>query len=312
MIRIALIGDIHRAWNQKDVDYFNNSDYDLLLFTGDIPDSSHNFVMTIVGRIARIQKEALFMPGNHDGVDLVQFVAELNQSSHLAERYGLQQEKRCQHLARALDPVKMVGYSRHSMTIQGASFDIIAARPHSMGGEHFNYHAYLKRRFQVGSLQESVERLKSLIDDSNAPLIFFSHNGPSGLGDRRHNIWGCDFKKEEGDYGDPDLQAAIEYAIRSEKKVIAVLAGHMHHELQGGGERTWCEIYNNMVHVNAARVPRIFKLSGRIYHHHVGVTITDEKIIVNEVLVHNGKETSGKTVEKSHSELNLFPDRIAK
>ena len=62
-------------------------------------------------------------------------------------------------------------------------------------------------------MQESAERLKELVDECPAErIIFFAHNGPTGLGEDRSDIWGCDFRPAGGDFGDPDLRIAIDHA----------------------------------------------------------------------------------------------------
>ena len=35
-MKLAIIGDVHHAWNEVDTAFFNASDYDALLFVGDI------------------------------------------------------------------------------------------------------------------------------------------------------------------------------------------------------------------------------------------------------------------------------------
>lgn len=38
--------------------------------------------------------------------------------------------------------------------------------------------------------------------------VVVAHNGPAGLGGRRHCICGVDWTEPEADFGDPDLQAS--------------------------------------------------------------------------------------------------------
>ena len=72
-------------------------------------------------------------------------------------------------------------------------------------------------------------------------VVVLAHCGPHGLGATRESIYGCDFRPEQGDWGDRDLAEALEYARECGKRVVAVVAGHMHHALRGGGERVWRE-----------------------------------------------------------------------
>ena len=89
-------------------------------------------------------------------------------------------------------------------------------------------------------------------------LLVLSHNGPAGLGDRADSIWGCDFREEEGDWGDPDLTQAIDHARAQGKRVLAVIGGHMHLRTKQGVERPWRTERDGTLYLNAARVPRIF------------------------------------------------------
>ena len=153
------------------------------------------------------------------------------------------------------------------------------ARPHSMGGDELHFARHLSDRFGVHSMDESAELLCRMVDESSAnQLLFLAHNGPSGLGTGRADIWGCDFRPAEGDQGDRDLQEAVAHARRRGKRVLAVLAGHMHRRLRGGGARRWQLTREGTLYVNAAVVPR-FRLvrreqgAKRVERHHVELRI---------------------------------------
>jgi uncharacterized protein (TIGR04168 family) len=182
----------------------------------------------------------------------------------------------------------MVGYSRHEFSFGGLDFAILAARPHSMGGPALGCAPYLRRAFGVASMEESAERLKQLVDECPTErILFLAHNGPTGLGEARSDIWGCDFRPAEGDFGDPDLRIAIDHARARSKQILAVVAGHMHHALVGGGERRCLVEQEGLLHVNAARTPRIFVLGEQRLHHHVvletdGCHTTAEEVLVPE------------------------------
>lgn len=58
---------------------------------------------------------------------------------------------------------------------------------------------------------------RSNVDHPNQPnptlralhvQVVVAHNGPAGLGGRRHSICGVDWMEPEADFGDPDLQAS--------------------------------------------------------------------------------------------------------
>ena len=115
--------------------------------------------------------------------------------------------------------------------------------------------------------------------------MFVSHNGPVGLGSGADDMWGCDFMPNGGDWGDPDLRVAIDHARQAGKKVLAVVAGHMHIRTKQGIERPWKLEVDDTLYINAARVPRIFSGSEDVFRHHVAVTISEGGVQAHEVLL---------------------------
>ena len=286
MVKIAIIGDIHRHFDARDVTIFNRSEYDLILITGDLVDFRSKEAILVADQLAQLRTPALFIAGNHDCTTLLQFIAEVKGISSLAQLSSVGQDKRVAQLQRHLGAVTFAGYSTHDFTINNQDFSIIAARPFSPGGPELRFRPYLRRKYGVNSLEDSVRRLQNLIDESASDtLIFLAHNGPAGLGSEKDDIWGCDFREEGGDYGDPDLTKAIRYARERGKRVTAVVAGHMHHELMDGGQRQWLVQADGTTYINAARVPRIFDNGGEIVHHHLSMSLEAGEVIVEEVLV---------------------------
>lgn len=286
MAKIALIGDIHHQFTLFDVAYFNNSDYDLLLCTGDLPFHGSQKDQELASRLAALEKPALLIPGNHDCVNMAQFIAEAKGITWLANASSPGQQELVEELRQLLDPVVMCGYSAHEFHFDGLDLCIIAGRPLSFGGPELRYRRYLDANFGVDSLNASAERLQELIDEVDASqILFLSHNGPTGLGSRPKDIWGCDFKPQAGDYGDPDLEAAVTYAKNTGRLVPAVIAGHMHHTLQNGGDRHWLARQNNTTYINAARVPRVIESKTQTLHHHIQLYIDRKEIIVEEKLI---------------------------
>jgi len=110
-----------------------------------------------------------------------------------------------------------------------------------------------------------------------------AHCGPHGLGDKRDAIYGNDFLSTQGDWGDTDLRDALAYARERGKRVVGVVAGHMHHGLRGGGERVWHVQQDGLFHVNAARVPRKRKSPGGEERHHVRITLQEDQAQVEAV-----------------------------
>jgi uncharacterized protein (TIGR04168 family) len=281
-MKLAVIGDIHLAWTEADTAYFNESDHDAILFVGDIYNYSLQRGLRAAAELASLDKPALLVPGNHDAVHPAQLAAEITRRQSLIRITSWGHTQRVQELREVVGGVQVGGYSVHHL---GEGVDVIVGRPHSMGGSSLSFQPHLIEAYGVHTLEESIERLKTCVDDSSAStVLFLAHNGPTGLGERRNDIWGCDFRREEGDFGDSDLRVAIDYARERGKRVLAVIAGHMHHRIRGGGQRSWYERRDDILYVNAARVPRIFEERGALYHHHVDLLIEDGSAEAIEVL----------------------------
>ncbi|MEC7519628.1 MAG: metallophosphoesterase [Myxococcota bacterium] len=284
-MRLGVIGDIHLCFDEVDVRQLDEESYDALLFVGDLAAYSVKGGLEIARRIASLSTPTYVMPGNHDAAHVGQMAAEVLEVDALIPLLNLGQEDREAELADALRPAILTGYSRHTLEVDGRVVEIVAGRPHSAGGPRLAFRPHLDARFGVEDLEDSVRTLTALVDESEADeLIFFAHNGPHGLGGKRDDIWGCDFRKEEGDFGDLDLERAIEHARRRGKRVRAVVAGHMHHALRGGGHRRWQLERDGTLYLNAARVPRIFERAGRTLRHHVELRVDADRVHAREVL----------------------------
>ena len=83
-----LIGDLHGSWDDWDVSYFNNSDYDLLLFTGDLGSGTGEAGVRVARSIARLAKQALVLPGNNDVQFQTAIAAELSLNTSPDRRFG--------------------------------------------------------------------------------------------------------------------------------------------------------------------------------------------------------------------------------
>ncbi len=284
--RIGVIGDLHTAWDDFDAAWFNQSEYALLLHTGDLGDGTVRSGLRIARSIAKLDRPTLVMPGNNDSTHMAQLAAEFAHQKGLVRLLSLGHGRRSRALADALGDVNLCGYSAHRFEIGEVDLTLIAGRPHSMGGPELAFAPSLESAYGIRSMEDSSQRLMGLVDSSETDaLLFFSHNGPTGLGDAPSDIWGCDFKKGGGDWGDPDLRRAIDHARAIGKRVLAVVAGHMHHRVRGGGERTWLLEKDGVLYVNAARVPRIAPGKDDVYRHHVSLEIRPSGVDVQEVQV---------------------------
>lgn len=293
-LRLAIVGDVHGCWVDADTEYFNAGHYDAVIFVGDLPPLIGS--LPTARRLAALRVPAFLIPGNHDATSALQFLAELNHKTSLAALLSFGQARRESRLRLALGGVKMLGYSLDLLGSGDKPLGLIAARPYSMGGDRLYYQAHLKRRFGVISFDDSIIKLRQLVDAAPQDIIFLSHNGPAGLGAARDDIWGCDFRSSGGDFGDPDLRVAIDYAKTRGKTVHAVLAGHMHHRLKRGGERRcWQITQDGVLYINAARVPRIRRRAEGQPRHHVAVTLDASGIHAQAVWLNARNETCSAT-----------------
>ncbi len=281
--RIAVVGDVHSAWQPFDVHYFNQSDYALVLVTGDLGSSARRDGVSIARSLAHLEKRTLIMPGNADAPEYAKLAAEF---SYQRGRAGLMD---------ALDAnprggVEIVGYGLHTAELGARSVSLISARPFATGGSVLSSPELLEQSFGVRSLAESSERLRALVDRATTDaLVFLAHNGPAGLGEDAAALWGRDFDPRAGDWGDADLADALAHASARGRRPIAVVAGHMHWRLRGGGLRRWKLERDGVVFVNAARVPRIFEAEGdgarEPLHHHVELRLGVDGFTAAEVRV---------------------------
>jgi uncharacterized protein (TIGR04168 family) len=263
--KIALIGDLHSSWDAADAKYFNGSDYQLLLFTGDLASSRQRNGIEIARSLSRLTRPTLVMLGNNDAEEHARISAELNY-----------QQGRARLLQGApswrpgLASVRACGLDLHRFMVGDLDLSVICGRPFARGNSELSSPEALDASYGVRSAEESSARLKSLVDAAHTEhLLFLAHNGPLGLGAAAHSPWGRDFHPEAGDWGDADLAEAVEHARKVGRRVLAVVAGHMHWNLRCGGERRWQLERDGTLYVNAARVPRIVQAGERKAHHHV-------------------------------------------
>lgn len=280
-----MVGDVHLAFDATDVEQLDALGYAAILFVGDIAGYFHRGGVETARIIATLATPTIVIPGNHDAAHVGQMAAEVLEADALVDLMQFGQPTRERDLAEALAPAVLAGYSRHRLADGDQVVDVIAARPHSAGGPRLAFRPHLAAQFGVTDFEESRRRIAARVDESDAPdVIFLAHNGPTGLGARRDDIWGCDFRESEGDFGDPDLEHAIAYAKAAGKRVRAVVAGHMHHAVRGGGTRRWRVQRDGVLYLNAARVPRIFERDGRTLRHHVELTIEPTRVRAREIL----------------------------
>ena len=286
--QLALIGDLHASWDDADTDYFNASRYELLLFTGDLGSSGPRNGVSVARSLARLSRPALVMLGNNDAAEYARISAELRyrQGRELLLR-GL--ESRAP--AAPSSSVRACGLDAHRFEVAGLAFTVIAGRPFAMGNSELSSPAALRASYGVASLEECRTRLFALVDGADTEhLIFLAHNGPSGLGAESDAPWGRDFHPDAGDWGDDDLEAAVAHARATGRRVLAVVAGHMHWRLRGGGLRRWYTTQDDTLYVNAARVPRAVRSQGALVCHHCALTLSPARAEVREIAVERSED----------------------
>jgi uncharacterized protein (TIGR04168 family) len=261
-----------------DVAHFGASDYDLLVFIGDLGGGTPASTLRIAKSLARLDRETLVIPGNNDVGDVAELAAELSHRSGLRELDALRTG------GTSGPSIRLSGYDSHRLVKEGVDVTLIIGRPHSLGGPDLSYPDYMAENYGIGSLDESAALLCELVDRAESEqLIFLGHNGPTGLGSEPHDMWGCDFKPGGGDWGDPDLEVAVAHARARGREVLAVIGGHMHLRTKQGIERRWIDERDGVVYVNAARVPRIFPDTDGLKRHHVSLTVSAGGVDIEEV-----------------------------
>lgn len=294
-MKLALIGDIHCAWGPEDVAYFDGhgavaKPYDAVLFTGDLPGLRHGRILDVATKIGALQTPGFMVPGNHDGPSLGELVADIaglsdtNLFLHRAMRWRLKR------LQAALKGVQLCGFSHHTIRCQSDAtappIGLIVVRPHSQGG-HLNFRPYIRRAFGPATIDESSALLRRIVDECPYErLVFLGHNGPAGLGSDAADMFGADHKPNGGDWGDLDYREAVDYAQASGKKVLAVVAGHMHLRTKQRKIRPWCLRRDETLYINAAKVPRVFRAEdGVMRRYHTALTLDGDSAIAEQVTV---------------------------
>ncbi len=278
MARIALIGDLHGSFDARDVAAFNEADYDLLIFTGDLGSGTAHNGLEIAKLVSRLTTPTIVMPGNNDAPFLAEIAAEFGHQRGLSAILDLDRG-----MSSRRAKVILCGYRLHRLPLPGLTLSVVTGRPCAMGGGEFSFATEVSRAYGIASLEESTERLLSLIDAVDTErLLLLGHNGPFGLGERRSDIWGADFLSEGGDWGDPDLAAAV---ARAQERGLrtTVVAGHMHQQTRSGELRPWRVKQAGIEFVNPARVPRIYAGDTCELRYHVALEIDVERAALQEV-----------------------------
>lgn len=279
---IALIGDLHGHWSEADVAYFNASDYGLLLFTGDLGSGTRKNGVDIARSVARLDKRVLVVAGNNDAPDRFEIAAEFRLQGGLTDLMRLAPGH--PWAQRQHGNVVLCGYSVHDVDVGGRALSVVVGRPYAMGGSELSFPEALSESYGITSMAASSERLCQLVDEAtNTDLIFLAHNGVAGLGSEVTAIWGCDFRPDAGDWGDQDLRCAVQHAARVGKRVLAVVAGHMHRSKRLPRVATLRR--DGVLYVNPAFVPRVLEDADGSVRHHMVLELMADSVTARDVWV---------------------------
>jgi uncharacterized protein (TIGR04168 family) len=249
-VRIAVIGDVHDQWEPQDAIALHHLQVDLVLLVGDFGNES----LAVVKQIAALDLPKAVILGNHD-------------AWYTATAWG---RKKCPYDRTREDWVQAqldllgpahVGYGKLDFPELGLT--VVGGRPFSWGGSDWKNKTFYRERYGVTGWDESIARISAAVDQAaHNTVLMVGHCGPTGLGDRPESPCGRDWKPLGGDFGDPDLAAAIAHAKASGKQVPFVTFGHMHHGLRHRKDvlrQRLCTDADGTVYLNAASVPRIIQ-----------------------------------------------------
>ena len=302
-ITIAIVGDVHDQWSDADANALESLNVDLALFVGDFG----NEAIATVRQIAAAPLPKAVILGNHDAW----YTA--SQKNRKKCPYDPIKEDRVQQQLEALGD-SHVGFGKLEMP--QCRMTVVGARPFSWGGPNWRYKRFYRERYNISSFADSTAKICTAIDAAEQQtLIFLGHNGPAGFGSQPHNICGRDWKRNGGDYGDPDFADAIAYAQQSNRHVALVAFGHMHHELRHDKTRLRERLIvddDGTVYVNGAQVPRVIKTDSG--HHRSFTLVSMSKGIVQTVCLiwvdHTNKIVSEEYLYGAQQKINAPLDAV--
>jgi uncharacterized protein (TIGR04168 family) len=248
LANLTIIGDLHRWWRAADAAFLDRSRPDLTMFVGDLGDED----VEMVRAVAALPHQKAVLLGNHDAW---QSFGRRTATEKLRESLEILGED---HLAYAVREVPAAGIS------------VVGARPFSWGGPNLRSPELYDEIYGVHTMRQSAAAIADAARNAqHRDLVILAHNGPLGLGDQSHDIFGKDFGKPGGDWGDRDLALAIQRIEGMGLRVRAVVAGHMHHKLAHprGEMRTRFVRRGETLFLNAAYVPRVVRTEvGEVAH----------------------------------------------
>lgn len=237
---LTVVGDVHRWWRGADAVWLERSSPDLTLFVGDLGDED----VEITRAVAALPVPKAVLLGNHDAW---QSFGRRTATPKLREILAVLGDD---HLAYGVREVPSAGVS------------VVGARPFSWGGQSLRSPELYDEIYGIHTMRQSAAAIVDAARNAqHRDLVILAHNGPLGLGSDTTDIFGKDFGKPGGDWGDRDLALAIQRIEGFGLRVRAVIAGHMHHRCvhPRGALRTRFVRRGDTLFLNAAHVPRVEK-----------------------------------------------------
>ncbi|HEY9620635.1 MAG TPA: TIGR04168 family protein [Crinalium sp.] len=264
-LTIAIVGDVHDAWDSQDEIALKKLGARLVLLVGDFGNES----VEVVRAIANMSIPKAVILGNHD-------------AWYTATDWGRKMRPAGSHEDRVQQQIDLLGVTHvgyNKLDFPEFQLSVVGARPFSWGGSVWKYEDFYRTRYHVHSFEESTARIVDAArQTAYDTVLFIGHCGPSGLGDEAEDPCGRDWKPLGGDFGDPDFEAAIAQTRALGKNIPLVAFGHMHHHLRHTNQQLRTALKTDAdgtVYVNAANVPRIIRTEEDCLRNFTLVTLKD-------------------------------------
>lgn len=275
--RIVCIGDVHGQWDENDEKALRKLRPDLALFVGDYGNEDVRVTKRISELAAASDFGVATVFGNHDAFYTANPIGR--------RRAPYDKSKFC----RVTEQMQMLApydVSYKSFGFDDIRLSVCGGRAFSHGGPNWKHKDFYRRFVGIQGMKHSAKKMKEAVESSQyRTVVFLSHSGPIGLGDKPSDPCGKDWGDfPGGDYGDTDLRDAIEKAREDGLRVPLTVFGHMHKQLMGNiGQRTMVKTEpdgssgGETVMLNAAVVPRhkVGPTSNESLHHFQVVQVGD-------------------------------------
>lgn len=254
--KVVCVGDIHGQWDEDDEKALSALQPDLALFVGDFGNEDVGIARRVADFAALADFNVATVFGNHDAF----FTASTKRRYNSPYR----SDSVCR-VATQIDLLAEYDVSYRSAAFNNLGLSVCGGRSFSSGGPLWRHSQFYREYFGINGLTQSSEKLsEAVLNAKFDTVIFLSHSGPTGLGDRPEDPCGKDWGSSPGgDFGDADLRIAIEDARSSGMRIPLIVFGHMHKVLKGNrGDRVMVKSETDgtsggqTVMLNTAVVPR--------------------------------------------------------